>query len=549
MALTEHLLFHNLLPNISDSDRSYVSNLLGEGSFDSGLAAQGVHALSAKLHACRAGRLAAICDKHSAGAANAIAINLSKQLPWVPPPLVNSDTNTAKYPVLAQYGIPFANARAINGIQRDLYRLNKETTKSNTIKVDLGNNAKTSLVHIPQCGSSSQSIKSNRKFIKEIVKALDENDQDTICTRTTLLESFVSDKRFRSPFQSVFTRIAKFEGLATVFELDEATTFAIQSDCNLTHTQMRILRRDLLAVLGFNLLCGETKMKRKLSAKVPTVITGKAKEKLKNGASAQVRWHCKKANEMVLIFLETLKNADSLAGDYSHLDLSVAIDHGKGFLRATLVIVLRLGGGNTRAELAGTFALASCRCKGDSYELLQDTFAPTINEALHRIKESGNKVSIFSGIAAANMSNDKLSSAATAAEFSNSLSIERSSSSSSDDGPSNIVQAAPADAGDSTESGKLTYCYEFGTVPTTQSHSTKVNDMTVELWMAGDLKFFMMATSRESSDRHWCFYCDLMSKRWKLDALLEGNEWTNATLQQFQESIREQYSGLEAEQK
>jgi hypothetical protein len=44
---------------------------------------------------------------------------------------------------------------------------------------------------------------------------------------------------------------------------------------------------------------------------------------------------------------------------------------------------------NSKIKMAGCFALASAKCKGDSYKILPGTFAPKINEALHRIKNSG----------------------------------------------------------------------------------------------------------------------------------------------------------------
>jgi hypothetical protein len=51
---------------------------------------------------------------------------------------------------------------------------------------------------------------------------------------------------------------------------------------------------------------------------------------------------------------------------------------------------------DSKAEITGCFALASNVCKGDSYNILQSTFAQKINEVLHRIKDSGYKISVFS---------------------------------------------------------------------------------------------------------------------------------------------------------
>jgi hypothetical protein len=51
---------------------------------------------------------------------------------------------------------------------------------------------------------------------------------------------------------------------------------------------------------------------------------------------------------------------------------------------------------DSKAEIAGCFALARAKCKGDSHDILQSTFAPKINKVLHRIKNSRYKISVFS---------------------------------------------------------------------------------------------------------------------------------------------------------
>jgi hypothetical protein len=67
--------------------------------------------------------------------------------------------------------------------------------------------------------------------------------------------------------------------------------------------------------------------------------------------------------------------------------------------------------------------------------------------------------------------------------------------------------------------------------------------------MAGDLKFFMMATGRESADKAWCFYCDLMAKEWKGEASKEGTEWTNLSLKSLFLYVKDIFNRLTPHQR
>jgi hypothetical protein len=200
----------------------------------------------------------------------------------------------------------------------------------------------------------------------------------------------------------------------------------------------------------------------------------------------RIRWHCKKVNQVLLLFLDTLEKSEMPNYYYEHVDVSISIDHGKGFLRASLILLMQRTDG--KSEVAGCFALGSTKCKGDSYEILQNTFAPMINEAFHRIKNSGYKISVFCR-------------------------------------PDGMVYS------------------KLGIEPDDESHDS-IHELQVEQWIAGDLKFFMMATRREHGDRVWCFYCDLMNKEWKQDASKVGEEWSNEALTTHVDYITKDYDSL-----
>jgi hypothetical protein len=148
---------------------------------------------------------------------------------------------------------------------------------------------------------------------------------------------------------------------------------------------------------------------------------------------------------------------------------------------------------DSKAEMTGCFALASAKCKGDSYELLQKTFAPKINEALHDIKTSGYKISVFGR-------------------------------------PEGMAYS------------------KLGSEPDDERHD-HLQELQVEQFISGNLKFFMMATGRDHANRVWCFYCKLMNKEWKSKAFKVGEEWSNDALKNHGESMHENYNSLNAFEK
>ena len=79
------------------------------------------------------------------------------------------------------------------------------------------------------------------------------------------------------------------------------------------------------------------------------------------------------------------------------MDVTFLIDHGKGFYRATLVVIVRWKEDNEWNEKEESFLLASVRCRKDNTEVIVNTYGPRLNERTKRIHEAGC-VSIFAGI-------------------------------------------------------------------------------------------------------------------------------------------------------
>jgi hypothetical protein len=387
-----------------------------------------------------------------------------------------------RYPTLSQYGIPYQDERVCGNILRDLLKVQMDRTGSSTMRFFHNNSVPVLLVMIPPSSTAfdHRNKQAHYKYVSEIIKALDGDHQDTQATRAAFLKSLARDKGFRDDFRDV----AQSEGLTLTERLDEETSFAVQSECNFTHTQMRLLRRYLTATIGTPLFARESKVKLELGSDLPEMDTG-----CYTKGRTRIRWHCKKANQVLLLFLGALEKSE--IRNFEHVDVSVSIDHGKGFLRSTLVIVVR--GKDGVAKIAASLSLGSAKCKGDSYDILKNTFAPTINNSLHLIKDNGYKISVWGR----------------------------------------------------PDKNKELYC-KLGTEPDDESHNL-IHQVEVDQWIAGDLKFLMMAAGREHADKTWCFYCDLMNREWKCETPQKvGNMWTNQGLEDFIKKISPKWEKLDA---
>jgi hypothetical protein len=71
------------------------------------------------------------------------------------------------FPVMKQYNIPLKEVRLHTSLVKELYRMNKKITETNTIFVDLGDNRKSALLLIPlSCGYKR--LKINKKENKMV---------------------------------------------------------------------------------------------------------------------------------------------------------------------------------------------------------------------------------------------------------------------------------------------------------------------------------------------------------------------------------------------
>ena len=404
-----------------------------------------------------------------------------------PHPPIEPQFDPKNYPVFASFGVPLNDDRIMSAIKSEVLQRNSDKTHNTTLHVKhYGSGKLLTFVPIPKPKSASLNIlrqNQNRTgFLDKIAVAIEPDSVLMDEPRKKLCSLLATDKVYR-PF---FRETAHSEGFAMIDRLDEATSFAIQSNSGINDSAARLLRRNFTAVLGAPILAPESNMKANLGFTRPEIVRGlyvvpPGKKK------QRIHWSCKKLDQIVRYYVEALAASERGTDTIDHSDLVVSIDHGKGFLRAILTITVRAWG--HERESSESFALAEAKCNGDTYEILKETFASEINDAFQRIKDSGCKVCVWR-----NLEDDE------------------------------IYSKLGADSDNEED--------------------TLILEMTLESWIAGDLKFFMMATGRESGDKAWCFYCDLMARQWKLEAATEGTEWTNVSLKPLFAYVKDRYNGL-----
>jgi hypothetical protein len=389
-----------------------------------------------------------------------------------------------RFPVLSQHNIPTNDTRVQGSVLHELHKLNKMITHSSTMYVDQGDNKSTALVAIPKSKNYRRLQRNDHhhKWFGDVIKAIEglfpadalEDHEDAVDQAVINLVKLIGC-RWPNSFHDALQEMSIS---ADVPKIDEALTFAIQSEANLTYFQMRIIRRYLRLTIGSSVFAPEKRLKQLLGSNFIEPEIGC----YMNG-NERIEWSCKDPDAILRHYLTMMTTQYSdFAPD--HVDASVSIDHGKSFSRATLVIVCRMKDVTTGQwkETVDSYALASAKCRKDNYTILENTYAPKINEGLLRLRDAGC-VSVFKG------------------------------------GNSSTYSVLGASSENPMEDQLIR------TVP-------------VELWMSGDLLFFAIALGREGSASHWCQYCDKSSADWKVDGHTPGTPWTIANIVEHLEKLK-----------
>jgi hypothetical protein len=267
----------------------------------------------------------------------------------------------------------------------------------------------------------------------------------------------------------------RHSGLQTFPSFDAVATFAMQSAANMNELQLRTLRRCCKAECGDYLFSSPYSIKRVLDLEYVEPINGT----YKNGAE-KIQWMYKSVSEIVRLYFSTLfcDSKGSLRVD--HVDLSFCVDHGKGYSRATLIIVHRYRNEETDEwdQRQATFSVANARCKKDNAHIVKNTYGTHLNDAMKAIRSIGC-ISFFK--AATNSWADSYA----------------------------IIGNAQSKRSEGDECMLST---------------------NVELWMSGDLLWYSTALGKEGYAGWWCPYCTAFKSNWQLKEHEVGERWTMETL-------------------
>jgi hypothetical protein len=379
----------------------------------------------------------------------------------------NTKEDWRQFPVMKQYNIPLEEVRVHASLVKELYRMNKKVNETNTIFVDLGDNKKSALLLIP-LSDGYKRLKINEKKTKwftTLMGALGGLGNEA----STARDLFIHVSRIEE-YKDAIEEGVQHSGIQTFPNFDAVATFAMQSAANMNELQLRTLRRCCKAECGDYLFSSPYSIKRVLDLEYVEPMTGT----YKNG-SEKIQWMYKSVQEIVRLYFSTLFRESNGAVRVDHIDLSFCIDHGKGYSRATLIIVHRYrNDANEWDQKQATFSVANARCKKDNAHIVKNTYGTHLNDAMKAIRTIGC-ISFFK---------------AASDSWADSYAIIGDDQSKQDEGD---------------ECMSIT---------------------NVELWMAGDLLWYSTALGKEGYAGWWCPYCTLFKSNWQSKDHEVGENWT-----------------------
>jgi hypothetical protein len=287
-----------------------------------------------------------------------------------------SKLNPNKYPTLKQLGVSLEDRRVHQSLLSELYHLGKKHDHTTTLYCNVGDNKLSSLVFIPSSKDFGRMKvnENNSKWFAHVLTALGGLGNEN----ATLVDLLTHIGR-KEDYGDAWKEAVALNGHTFIPRLDAVATFAVQSSCNMNQTQMKQLRRCLRAELGSTVFSTETNITQTLGLEYVEPQTGVYKK---------IPWSYKSTAEVVRLCVATLFKSAGFRCD--RIDLTISIDHGKGYSRATLNVIPRwqLDDGSW-CEDSHVFTLANARCKKDNTDIIRNTFGTLLNTELKQIHEWG----------------------------------------------------------------------------------------------------------------------------------------------------------------
>ena len=312
-----------------------------------------------------------------------------------------------------------------------------------------------------------------------------------------------------------FVDAIKLTGTQLVEPLDPIATFvALQSVCNLPASKMKLLKCFLESELGVKVFSSPAEIKKVIGMDLVVPITGifnyaGSTSVMDPRSKDKIPWMYKSAKEIIRLLLRMQVREKRGGFKWNHLDVSTCIDHGKGFLRATLICVLRQlddSGERSVCEEQHCFSVSNAQCSKDNCDIVKGTFGRILNDEMKTIGNARYiRIWLPEGPVLGNGNCEH--------DWSNAM----------------VTFAGEHEL-------------ESENVTNTLTLFTKI---LVDLWMSGDLKWIAAAYGKENSSGHWCPCCLKGAKQWSPapptnvgeDIVNTGPYWTLELLREYAEGV------------
>lgn len=167
-------------------------------------------------------------------------------------------SNPNSFPIMKQYNIPIGSERVHEGLLYEIYVWNKKNNKSNILKFNHGNDLIGNLVYIPRSKNYRclyRNIKKTDWFNNMLISL------GGVSNELSALNDLLTYVARTDDYDKTYYDVVKHNG-ACLPELDEYTTWSIQSLSNMNEEQMHMLRRCLKAEIGKPLFSSPQKIKQ-----------------------------------------------------------------------------------------------------------------------------------------------------------------------------------------------------------------------------------------------------------------------------------------------
>jgi hypothetical protein len=353
-------------------------------------------------------------------------------------------------PLLSSYGVP-TNLRA--ECLRDLHQLHrKEEPGSNILSYRSLNNVKVQLVHIPRGPLQYKHFRPlAERVLADVLTVLAADRQQKSDVMNDLLR--VVSSVYPNEWEEALTSTI---GTRRIPKMDAASTVAVQSLCNLSGQQMRMLHRCLRAELGQSPFASLNATNQLLLLHSNNILVEAGTYQ---DGSESIEFTYQSLVDTLRFWLSDLASAGRPIG---RVDISCSMDHGKGFSRASVLFINRFwsasaAGGGKWDKIEHVVSVGNACCRKDNAEIIMNTYGNYLEDELQYLQDAGKALLL--------LGNDH-----------------------------KVVVEEPIS-------------------------ETTLNDVRqfipVELFMSGDLLFYSMALGKENMAPHWCPYCDCRKSSWQ----------------------------------